>query len=99
MAEIIKEMEEIKKIGGLREEIINLMEENLKLEGTVKVLNLEMIETENRRNSILSSSSGVLSRKTVESHSTTHKENLSYFTKSKLSTREPLTFKPTHSLR
>ena len=43
MKEVIFEIHEVKEIGGLREEIFNLMEENLKLSGTVKALNLEVI--------------------------------------------------------
>ena len=36
-------MDEMKEMGQVKEEVINLMEENLMLEGTVKNLNLEMI--------------------------------------------------------
>ena len=36
-------MDEMKEMGQVKEEMINLMEENLMLEGTVKNLNLEMI--------------------------------------------------------
>ena len=38
-------MDELKQMGQVKEEMINVMEENLILEGTVKNLNLEMIET------------------------------------------------------
>ena len=40
MEDIVSQIQEVKEIGGLKEEILNLMEENLKLEGTVKALNL-----------------------------------------------------------
>ena len=92
MEDLFTQTHEVKEVGGLKEEILNLMEENLKLEGTIKALNLEVIETENRRSSGMSpNNTSILSRKTFDSF--TPLENFSYVTKSKLSTKEPLSFR------